>query len=130
MADSFRASWANGIFLIWKCWCVVLISQKPNGMAIFLHCAIPIWSWHFCFIKQYSKTFFWARLYTIRGKAAKKVWELASHINEAPAWSRPDFCTIRIDDFNYNVWDSFKYINFHYLYGTNLLCGLNHLFLA
>ena len=41
----------NVIYLIWKCWCVVLMHLVLNGMAVSLYCAIPIWSWHFYFIK-------------------------------------------------------------------------------
>ena len=51
------------MYLIWKCWWVVLMPEVLNGTAVFLHSTIPIWSWHFCFIKQHLVQSYGLRLY-------------------------------------------------------------------
>ena len=55
------------------------MSKVLNGIAAFLYCVTPIWSWHFCFKKQLLLDSFGLRLYTyfrLKQKEPTKIWRL------------------------------------------------------
>ena len=47
------------------------MALELTGVAAFSYCAIPLWSWQFCFIKQYLVQSFGLRLYVCH----TNIWE-------------------------------------------------------